>query len=199
MKRVATVAVLSTLVFGSAVAAASPAPTGPEGPPLERGPALAPPASPPLGGSVDGIKCEAREQVLFHVHARLTVFVNGHSRQVPPGIGIAEPQAQRTAAGAFVVAGACFSWLHTHAGDGIIHIESPIRRTFTLGDFFDLWNVRLDASRVGSASGRVSAYLDGKPWHGNLRSIPLHPHAQIQLDVGQPLVAPVHITRWYGL
>jgi hypothetical protein len=26
---------------------------------------------------------------------------------------------------------------HTHASDAIIHIESPIERTYTLGNFFE--------------------------------------------------------------
>ena len=29
-------------------------------------------------------------------------------------------------------------WLHTHAADGIVHIESPVDRTYTLGNFFDV-------------------------------------------------------------
>jgi hypothetical protein len=30
-----------------------------------------------------------------------------------------------------------FTWLHTHAADDIIHTESPVNRTYTLGEFFD--------------------------------------------------------------
>ncbi len=37
------------------------------------------------------------------------------------------------------MAGGCFYWLHTHTEDGIIHIESPVQRTFTLGHFFAIW------------------------------------------------------------
>jgi len=182
------------VLAGSAAAA-----NGPEGPPLEAGPALAPAASPSLGQTVDGITCERSEQVLFHIHARLTIYVNGKSRQVPYGIGISEPGTQPTPYGRFVVRGACFSWLHTHAADGIIHIESPTQRTYTLGDFFDIWKQPLRATQVGPAKGRVTAYVNGKTWSGNPRSIPLKAHTQIQLDVGRPLVAPVSIPSWYGL
>lgn len=31
-----------------------------------------------------------------------------------------------------------FYWLHTHDESGVIHIESPLRRAFTLGNVFDL-------------------------------------------------------------
>lgn len=172
---------------------------GPEGPPLERGPILARPGSPSLGHSVHGIACQRGEQTLIHIHARLTIFVHGHSRRVPAGIGISHPLAEPTGRGAFVVAGVCFAWLHTHAADGIIHIESPVRRTCTLGNFFDVWGQPLSKSRVGPARGPVTAYLDGRVWHGNPRSIRLTAHAQIQLEVGRPLVAPVLIKNWYGL
>ncbi|MBV8063962.1 MAG: hypothetical protein JOY73_00390 [Actinobacteria bacterium] len=177
-------------------AAATP---GPEGPPIEAGPALAPAASPSLGQTVDGIKCQRSEQVLFHIHARLTIYVDGRARQVPYGIGISEPRTQPTPVGRFVVAGACFSWLHTHAADGVIHIESPVQRTYTLGDFFDIWKQPLRSTQVGPAKGDVTAYLDGRVWHGDLRAIPLKAHAQVQLDVGRPLVAPVSISTWGGL
>ena len=52
------------------------------------------------------------------------------------------PAAQggaRRPAAAFVVGGSCFAWLHTHAADGVVHIESPTKRTYTLGNFFDVW------------------------------------------------------------
>jgi hypothetical protein len=174
-------------------------PPGPEGPPLERGAPLASAGAPPPGGTVDGIRCQGREQILFHVHARLTVFVDGRQRSIPPGVGIADPQAEATPRGPFVVAGACFAWLHTHAADGIVHIESPVQRTYTLGDLFDVWGQPLGQARVGPVKGRVIALFDGKVWRGDPRTIPLYPHAQIQLEVGAPRVAPVRITNWYGL
>ena len=172
---------------------------GPEGPPIERGPDLAPPSAPAPGTSVDGIQCGSTEQLVFHIHARLTIFVGGRSVRVPAGIGIADPRAESSPRGAFVVSGACFAWLHTHAADGIIHMESPIQRTFTLGNFFDVWKQPLNATRVGPARGSVVAFVNGKRWRGNPGSIPLHAHTQVQLDVGRPLVSAVHISNWFGL
>ena len=193
-------AIVAATAVALALAAGASAASGPEGPPVERGPVLAPPASPSLGEAVDGIPCQRTEQVLFHIHARLTVYVDGKSRQVPYGIGIAPPlEGFRTPAGVFVVGGSCFAWLHTHAADGVIHIESPVKRTYTLGNFFDVWHQPLSATRVGPARGRVTAFVDGKVWHGSPAAIPLRAHAQIQLDVGRPAVKPVLITRWHGL
>lgn len=177
--------------------APAPGPIGPEGAPI---PANAPPLADPASKatrtkSVDGIKCQATEKVLFHIHAHLTVFVNGSARLVPYGIGIGPPlSGQNTPLGAFVTSGTCFSWLHTHVSDGIIHIESPIQRVFTLGDFFDIWGQALSSSQVGPARGRVVAFFNGKVYAGNPREIPLLKHAQIQLDVGTPLIAPASIT-----
>jgi hypothetical protein len=142
----------------------------------------------------------ARERIaLFHIHAHLTIFVNGAARQVPAAIGIPGAQAQSTAAGPFIEDGTCFYWLHTHAADGIIHIESPVHRTYTLGNFFDEWGQPLSASRVGPASGHVVALYNGQVFQGDPRNIPLNAHAQIQLEVGSPLVAPEQIAFPSGL
>jgi hypothetical protein len=172
---------------------------GPEGPPLEHGRAIAPAAAPSPGQTVDGVRCQSSEQVLFHIHARLTIYVGGRPRSVPYGIGIANPQTTPTPAGRFVTAGSCFAWLHTHAADGIIHIESPVQRTYRLGNFFDVWKQPLSATRVGLARGPVVVFVNGRRWRGNPRDVPLHAHAQIQLDVGRPFAAPVHISNWNGL
>jgi hypothetical protein len=172
---------------------------GPEGIPIPAALILGPRSSPALGQGVDGIKCQRAEHLLFHIHAHLTIFVNGKARQVPYGIGIAPPlYGQNLANGAVVNSGSCFSWLHTHASDGLIHIESPVRRTFTLGDFFDLWRQALSRKQVGAARGRVVAIYNDKVWTGEPRAIPLTQHAQIQLEVGKPLVAPEHLKDWGG-
>ncbi len=43
------------------------------------------------------------------------------------------------------------------------------------------------------------AIYNGKLYHGNPRDIPLNPHAQIQLEVGKPLIAQQTITFPSGL
>ena len=188
---------LSTL--GTLQPAPAAGPTGPEGVPVPAGPALASTATGATGQPVDGISCQTSEQTVFHIHAHLTIFVNGAARQVPAGIGIPGAQATQTAQGAFIETGTCFYWLHTHADDGIIHIESPIQRTFTLGNFFDIWGQPLGPDQVGPASGHVVAIYNGQVWQGNPRDIPLNAQAQIQLQVGTPLVTPEQITFPNGL
>jgi hypothetical protein len=188
---------LSTL--GTLKPAPPPGPNGPEGVPIPSAPPLASTATKATGQPVDGIRCDTSEQVLFHIHAHLTVFVNGSPRQVPADIGIPGARAQNTPQGTFIGNGNCFYWLHTHAADGIIHTESPIHRTYTLGNFFDMWGQPLGPSQVGPAKGHVTAIYNGQAYQGNPRNIPITAHAQIQLQVGTPLVAPESITWPSGL
>ena len=180
--------------LGALQAAPAAGGLGPEQVPVPPAAMLAGPSASVTGQNVDGIGCQSMEQTLFHIHAHLTVFVNGAARQVPAAIGIPGAQAQSTPAGPFVEQGTCFYWLHTHAADGIIHIESPVKRTYALGNFFDEWGQPLSASRVGPASGHVTALYNGQVFKGDPRDIPLTAHAQIQLEVGTPLVAPEQIT-----
>lgn len=180
--------------LGHLVSPGNPGPLGPEQVPGPSGPALAPAGSPSPGQTVDGISCQGGEQTVFHIHTHLTIFVNGSARQIPAGVGIASPQTQQTTGGQYVGSGACFSWLHTHAADGIIHIESPVRRGYTLGNFFDIWGQSLSANQVGPVHGAVTAFYNGKHYIGNPQNIPLGSYTQIQLDVGKPLVAPEHIS-----
>jgi hypothetical protein len=170
---------------------------GPEAVPIPVGLVLAPPDT--TGQPIDGVGCSTGEQVAFHIHAHLTVFVNGVAKEVPAAVGIANPQAQNTTQGPFIDSGSCFYWLHTHAADGIIHVESPVSATYTLGQFFDIWGVPLESNQVGPATGLVTAFYNGQHWTGNPRNIPLNAHAQIQLDVGSSLVAPESIQFPNGL
>lgn len=178
---------------------------GPETAPVPSGPTLANLHTAATGQSVDGVQCQAGEQTVMHVHTHLTIFVNGQARVIPYGVGIPGYQAVSTSEGPFVETGNCFYWLHTHADDGIIHVESPSStQTFTLGQFFNEWGIPLSSTQVGPASGKVTAFFTspGKPpalYTGDPGNLPLGSHYQIQLDVGTPIVAPVQITNWGGL
>ena len=147
------------------------------------------------GATVDGIQCQTSEQAAYHIHAHLAVFVSGASRAVPAGVGI--PGPQQVVSG-FVEGGKCLYWLHTHDATGIIHIESPVQRVYTLGEFFDIWGQPLSSTQVGRAAGHVTAFVNGKAFPDDPRSIKLTPHAVIQLDVGT-VVPPRSYTFPSGL
>lgn len=155
---------------------------------METGPLLAPASTTAQGTTVNAIQCGGTEQFVKHVHAHLAVYVNGKPTQIPGGVGLLQPSQVPGSGGAFFTASQCFYWLHTHAGDGIIHIESPsASRVFTLGDFFAEWRQPLSSSQVGPAKGTVTAYLNGKRWTKDPKAIPLDAHYVIQLDVGTPV------------
>jgi hypothetical protein len=179
-----------------------PTTTGPEGIPVPKGVKLATLATAATGQPVDGIQCNAGEQTVTHVHTHLTVFVNGKARVIPYGVGIPGFQAVSTPQGPFVETGSCFYWLHTHANDGILHVESPSStETFTLGQFFAEWGIPLSSTQIGSVTGKQTVFFTapGKKvgiYKGNPANLPLGSHYQIQINVGTPVVKPVNITNW---
>ena len=180
----------------SSAAATTKAQLGFEGVPIESGSDLASPGT--TGTSdVDGIKCGATEQLAYHIHAHLAVYVRGQSQALPGGIGIPGSQIVQSSEGPVANGGQCIYWMHTHAPDGIIHIESPTKRIYTLGNFFDVWHQPLSANQVAGASGKVTAIVNGKPWTKPLRDIPLNSHTVVQLNVGTPAV-PFQTVSWSG-
>jgi hypothetical protein len=135
--------------------------------------------------TVNGISCDALESTIFHIHVHLAIFFDGVEQSIPFGVGIGQPwQVSDSDQGPFVDDGSCFYWIHTHTEDGVIHIESPTRRSFTLGDFFAVWQEPLSASQVGSQQGQVITYVNGVRDPTNPSEIRLTSHQRIQLDVG---------------
>ncbi len=178
----------------SSAAASSAAQVGFEAVPLEQGPQLAP-AGTTQTGTVDGIKCAPSEQLAYHIHAHVAVFDNGKLYQLPAGIGIPGSTVQQTNQGPIAAGGHCIYWLHTHTTDGIIHIESPTKRIYTLGNLFDIWHQPLTHDQVGTLHGAITAFVNGRPWTKNPRDIPIVSHADIQLDIGQP-TPPIMSVDW---
>lgn len=124
------------------------------------------------GLPIDGIHCDTAEGSFEHIHAHLRLSNNGRAATVPPMIGIPE-------------GGQCLYWIHTHSSDGLIHIESPVKRTFTLGQFFDIWNQPLSRSQAASVHARSGRRLritvNGKAWTGDPRTIPLRDDEEITI------------------
>lgn len=181
----------SVASLGALQPAPDPGPLGSELVPIPAAPKLAPAASMATPTkSVGDIKCERNARLLFHVHTHVTVFVDGEARAIPAGVGVWPPIGpQNYRHGQFGVTGEnCLTWLSTRYADGLIHVESSVKRSFVLGDFFDVWGQPLGPDRVGPARGPVTAIVDRKLWTGDPRKIPLASHTQIQLEVGTPLV-----------
>jgi hypothetical protein len=124
-----------------------------------------------------------------HTHQHLDLYVDGRQVVIPTDIGI-----NRTAA--------FLSPIHTHDSTGIIHVESPVVRTFTLGEFFDVWGVRFDGHCIGGvcdSNGRVlSVYLNGQPYTGDPRALALTAHEEIVVAIGTAAQLPNPIPASYA-
>lgn len=121
------------------------------------------------------------EASVVHYHAHLDVIVEGRPVTVPALIGIDEA-ARR------------ISPLHTHDPSGILHIEAPGQDTFTLGQLFIEWDVRLTRDCVGSAcAGNGKAlrlYVDGRQRSGDPATLILAKHQEIALVFGDASDSP---------
>lgn len=188
---------LAPPAHSSGTTASQAAPVGPEGIAVQTGTPLAPASAAATGRPVDGIQCGASEQAGYHIHTHLAVYVDGVPRPVPAGVGIVSPIAEQTPDGPFDAATRCYYWLHVHAEDGVIHVESPTARTYTLGQFFAIWRQPLGPGRVGPARGTLTVFVNGREFHGNPAAIPLRFHEDIQLDAGAPVVPPQPVD-WSG-
>jgi hypothetical protein len=108
----------------------------------------------------------------LHTHEHLDVFVNGHAVTVPEGIGLGS---------------AASSPLHTHDASGIIHVEASTQGPFTLGQFFDVWGVKLTSDCLGSlCGGGLKVSVDGHPASGDPRQIQLVNHQEVAVVYGTP-------------
>ena len=185
---IAGVIVANSNSGGKANAAAAPtsAPTTATG--SEAAPPWAAPADPAARAKAAGLTMLSAEGTVEHIHSHLSVTVDGHAVTVPALLGIDE-------------ANASISPLHTHDQSGIVHVESPVKTTFTLGQVFTEWNVALAATRIGSyssASGdTVTTFVDGKQFAGDPAAITLANHEDIDIVVtksGEKATAPAPFT-----
>lgn len=111
-----------------------------------------------------------------HYHPRVRIFIRGTEVPLAPNIGV-DP-----ATGAM-------SAVHTHEGDGTIHIEAGTKgEGFTLGQFFTEWGVPLTPTRIGGvrakAGEKVTATSNGVPVNGDPNRLRLRPEQQIELRLG---------------
>ncbi|HZO73462.1 MAG TPA: hypothetical protein VFB60_14780 [Ktedonobacteraceae bacterium] len=136
---------------------------------------------------VDNISCQGAEQLAFHIHAHLSIYINGSPVQVSQGVGIAQDQS-------------CFYWLHTHDSTGVIHIESPNPgAVYTLGTFVHLWAEQFPElqypSQLDLTSGWV-AYVNGQQYKGDFHKIPLTEHELITIAYNSPGIQPDTTYSW---
>ena len=148
------------------------------------------PTGPPVAA---GIPCDQLEHTQTHYHAALQIIFDGHQVAIPSDIGRLST---------------CFYWLHVHAeSPGVIHIESPKNRTFTLGEFFKVWAASkktpepLDATHVSiftlTGDQKLVIYIDDQDaktgpqlYTGDPAAIVLKAHEVITIEITPPTVSP---------
>lgn len=109
-----------------------------------------------------------------HIHSHLDILINGQKIIVPANIGI-PPQGGITP-------------VHTHDTSGIIHVETPDPHAiYSLGQFFDIWGVKLTNSSIGAyrtnKSSAMKVYSDGK-LVAQPTNLALRAHEEIFIDYG---------------
>lgn len=160
-----------------------------------------PTSLPSVQGSTGPIPCDRLEQTQVHYHAAIQIFDNGTAHPIPGGIGITGGETAPT----------CFYWLHVHsANQDVIHIESPRADTFTLSQFFAVWNAwstgnggpkePLSATQVSSftltAGETLYVYIDlgdgkgAQPFTGDPGTIVLKAHEVISLEISSGAATP---------
>jgi hypothetical protein len=127
--------------------------------------------------AIDGIQCNNVEQLVSHIHAHLDIFMNGQPYTIPSQIGITDK---------------CFYWLHTHDESGVIHIESPVAKDYTIGQFFDIWNKKFSNTQIldniVNGKNTLNVYVNGNKVNApvNYRDIKLNAHDEIAVVYGKP-------------
>ena len=115
------------------------------------------------------------EGTTMHEHANVQIFVSGRQEPIPTDIGID------------LDAGTGQS-IHTHDDTGTVHLESSQARTFTLGEFFGVWGVRLTPSCIGGycndGQNRLRVYVGGEQQTGDPRDITLDDQSVIVVTYG---------------
>jgi hypothetical protein len=150
--------------------------------PIGAGPKFHPPAAPARvlqGRPVAGMQCRGSRTRRYGVH--IEVFAHRNVVIVPAGVGIARPFGRNFGA---VVPRGCSYAARTLLPTGVVEIRAGSGTT--LGDLFAIWGQPLGTHRLaGFRSKRpVLAFVSGRRWLGDARTIPLKRHAQVVLEIG---------------
>jgi hypothetical protein len=124
------------------------------------------------GAPIADVNCAKSEE--YHIHSHLTIIRDGQPLAIPANAGIVP---------------GCTYDLHTHDSTGIIHVESPAPRRFTLGQFFAVWGQPLSLSNVAGLTGQpIAVYINDagnfRQYTGDPREIEFAAHREITFVVG---------------
>jgi hypothetical protein len=107
-----------------------------------------------LAQRLAGVALPAQSDSAYHIHAFLSVFINGRQIPIPTNLGI-DPKLR------------FLSPIHTHDSTGIIHMEAARPYPFTLGLLFTIWGVRFSDSEIGpyrdAGARALAVFVNGRP------------------------------------
>lgn len=166
---------------------------GPRTPDMESASLQNPPATVAVGGETmppwpapadtkaavakAGLPMLGSEGSVEHIHAHLDVLIDGRPVPVPADLGVDTRRGT-------------LSPLHSHDGSGLIHVESPVKRQFSLGELFTEWQVSLSADNIGAlraAGGKtVRVFVNGTPQAGDPAAVMLGDRDEIAVVYGVP-------------
>ncbi|HEU5226876.1 MAG TPA: MFS transporter [Ktedonobacteraceae bacterium] len=164
--------------------------------------------NPATGQPVGDMLCQATLGSAQRVSVHLTVYINDQQVGIPAGIGSVAPSQPDVTALASNGRTTCLYPLHVFEADNIIHVDAPTNRTYTLGEFFDIWGQPLSRTQVADYQSDVTHPLafyafdaDGnmRNYTDNPRSIPLLEHGTIVVAYNSPHARLVPYNSWNGL
>jgi len=144
--------------------------------------------------SIDGIACEPMGRATYRPYCDLTLIDHGRPVVLPAGIGLPSSPA--------IHGGRCSYGLQTRTSSGVIRVESPTTRVYTLGQFCDIWShtadvdVRsVDATFVrtlrATPASAIHIYVNGRAVGSDVETVTLADHEVITIEIGMPLAPPV--------
>jgi hypothetical protein len=138
----------------------------------------------PARAELAGLENVWGQDLAMHVHSHLTITVDGEAVTVPGDVG-------HDAATKFAAP------IHTHDTSGIVHVESPRRESFVLGQLFTEWGVHLDQVGVGDLGGSdgrtLTVFVDGSRYGGDpagIRLVDFEDVALVLAPAGETVTAP---------
>jgi hypothetical protein len=92
---------------------------------------------------------------ISHIHATLSITINGNNIQIPDEVGIEDEVCPNGMRG-----------VHTHDDTGRLHIETPGKMNVTAGAFFAIWGEEFDdrniLNKVANDNNEVVMFVNGQ-------------------------------------
>ncbi|HET7526693.1 MAG TPA: hypothetical protein VFK10_12185, partial [Burkholderiaceae bacterium] len=146
------------------------------------------------GSPVGGMNCGPAVQTVAYF-TQLSIWRNGTQIQIPDRAGIVRDASNNLV---------CVYPVHTHTSDfsGRIHKEGPDNTTYTLGNFFQVWGMPLQAGNVANMTDTpMNVYVIDNgvisQFTGDPATIQLQSHRHIAIVLGTP-VTQLPFYTWTG-